>query len=116
VVASDAVPPIKGIVQREFSPVDGLYGVEIAPADQSPVVAVKEGTVILNVWTPGEGYLVQIQHADNLVSIYRRLSESTGTVGTRVKAGEVIGTAGPLIFELWHNGTAVDPANYIAFK
>jgi hypothetical protein len=114
-VAADMVLPIKGVVQREFSPVDGLYGVEIATADQSPVVAARDGTVILNVWTPGEGYLVQIQHADNLVSIYRNMSESTIVVGTRVKAGEVIGSAGPLVFELWNNGTAVDPANYIAF-
>ncbi len=114
-VAPDLVPPVKGVVNKEFSPVEGLYGVEIATADQSPVVAVREGTVILNVWTPGDGYLVQIQHADNLVSIYRHMSESRITVGTRVKAGEVIGTAGPLVFELWNNGTAVDPANYIAF-
>jgi hypothetical protein len=114
-VAPGPVPPVKGVIQKEFSPVDGLFGVEIATADQTPVVATREGTVILNVWTPGDGYLVQIQHADNLTSIYRRLSESRATVGTRVKAGEVIGTAGPLVFELWNNGTAVDPANYVAF-
>lgn len=107
--------PVKGIVQSEFSPVDGRYGVEVTPADQSPVVAVKDGTVTLSAWTPGEGYLLQIQHADNLLSVYRRLSEARSNVGTRVKAGEMIGMAGPLVFELWYNGTAVDPLNYIVF-
>ncbi|MDR2883267.1 MAG: M23 family metallopeptidase [Alistipes sp.] len=109
------VAPVRGLVQRQFSPVDGMYGVEIGAANQSPVVAVKDGTVILNVWTSGEGWLVQIQHADNLVSIYRRLTESSHAVGTRVKAGESIGVAGPLVFELWYDGTAVDPLNYIVF-
>ncbi len=114
-VTPDLVPPVKGVIQAEFSPVDGRFGIEITTSDQSPVVAVREGTVILTVWTPGEGHLVQIQHADNLVSVYRRLSESQRNVGTRVKAGEIIGVAGPLVFELWYNGTAVDPLNYIVF-
>jgi murein DD-endopeptidase MepM/ murein hydrolase activator NlpD len=112
---SHLVPPIKGIVQSEFSPVDGRFGVEIATSDQSPVVAVRDGTVTLSVWTPGEGYLIQIQHSDNLLSVYRRLSEAQSNVGTRVKAGEIIGMAGPLVFELWYNGTAVNPLNYIIF-
>jgi murein DD-endopeptidase MepM/ murein hydrolase activator NlpD len=109
------VPPIKGIVQSEFSPVDGRFGVEIATSDQSPVVAARDGTVTLSVWTPGEGYLIQIQHSDNLLSVYRRLTEAQASVGSRVKAGEIIGMAGPLVFELWYNGTAVNPLNYIVF-
>ncbi len=114
-VTPDLVPPAKGIVQSGFSPIENRYGVEIVTADQSPVVAVREGTVIMNVLTSGEGYLVQIQHADNLVSVYRRLSEAGRSVGTRVKAGEVIGMAAPLVFELWYNGNAVDPLNFIVF-
>jgi murein DD-endopeptidase MepM/ murein hydrolase activator NlpD len=114
-VTPDLVAPAKGILGADFSPVAGRFGVEIVTADQSPVVAAREGTVIFNVWTPEEGYVVQIQHADNLVSVYRHLSETDSSVGTRVKAGEVIGVAGPLLFELWHNGTAIDPVNYIVF-
>jgi murein DD-endopeptidase MepM/ murein hydrolase activator NlpD len=114
-VKPDLVSPAKGIIGAEFSPVDGRFGIEIVTADQSPVVAAREGTVILRTWTPGEGYLIEIQHADNLMSIYRRLLEAIPGVGTRVKAGEVIGVAGPLVFELWHNGTAIDPVNYIVF-
>jgi murein DD-endopeptidase MepM/ murein hydrolase activator NlpD len=114
-VRPDLVLPAKGIVGAEFSPVGGRFGVEIVTSDRSPVVAAREGTVILNVWAPDEGYIVQIQHADNLVSVYRRMSEAIPSVGTRVKAGEIIGIAGPLVFELWYNGTAIDPVNYIIF-
>lgn len=109
------VPPVKGVVQVGFDPVKGSYGVEIATADQNPVVAAMDGTVILNVPVPGEGRVVQIQHTGNLVSAYRRLSETVPGVGTRVKAGEIIGTAGPLVFELWYDGRPVDPLNYIVF-
>jgi murein DD-endopeptidase MepM/ murein hydrolase activator NlpD len=114
-VAPDLIPPVKGTIQSGFSPVDGRYGIEITASDESPVVAASDGTVILNIFVPGEGRIVQIQHADNLVSGYRRLSEAARGVGTRVKAGEIVGTAGTLVFELWYNGTPVDPLNYIVF-
>jgi hypothetical protein len=115
VVTPDLVAPVKGLVQKSFSPVNGMYGVEIGTADHSPVVAARDGPIILSVFITGEGHLVQIQHADNLVSVYRRMSEASHEAGTRVKAGEYIGVAGPLVFELWHNGTPVDPLNFIVF-
>jgi len=109
------VPPANGVVQSGFDPVNGRFGVEITTADQGPVVAAMDGTVILSVLSPGEGRIVQIQHSGNLVSVYRRLTETVPGVGTRVKAGEIIGMAGPLGFELWYDGRPVDPLNYILF-
>lgn len=132
-VANDLIPPAQGLVQTRFSPVNGRYGVEIATTSNHPVVAVRDGSVILSIWTPEEGYIMQIQHPDNLVSIYKRLSQPQHTVGERVRAGESIGVAGntgegetgvsgagtglysPLVFELWYNGTPVDPESYIVF-
>jgi murein DD-endopeptidase MepM/ murein hydrolase activator NlpD len=111
----DLVAPVRGLIRKNFSPVDGMYGIEIGTADQSPVVAVRDGTVTLRVFITGEGWLVQIQHTDDLLSVYRHLSQAEREVGTRVKAGESIGTAGPLVFELWYDGRAVDPFNYIVF-
>ncbi len=114
-VGSDLVPPVQGLVQTRFSPVNGNFGVEILTTANHPVVAVRDGSVILSVWSPEGGHIVQIQHADNLVSVYRRLSAVEKSVGARVKAGEIIGVASPLGFELWFNGTPVDPENYIVF-
>ncbi len=113
--AVELVPPARGVVRTPFAPVDGHFGVEIATPADSPVVAVRDGSVISSVWSPEVGWTVQIQHADNLVSVYRRLTQTEKGVGTRVKAGEIIGTASPLEFELWYNGTAVDPEKQIVF-
>lgn len=125
--ASDLVPPVQGLVQTHFSPVNGRFGVQVVTTAGHPVTAVREGSIISSFWTPGEGYVVQIQHPDNLVSIYKRLSEAHGSIGARVRAGEIIGVSGetgntdagnaigPLEFELWYNGTPVNPENYIVF-
>ena len=123
---ADLVPPAQGLVQTHFSPIHGRFGVEIITTSNQPVVAIREGSVIMNVWTPEDGNIVQIQHPDNLVSVYKHISQVQRGVGTRVRAGEIIGIAGetggqgfdssgPLGFELWYNGTPVDPENYIIF-
>ncbi len=123
---ADLVPPVQGLVQKHFNPVQGHFGVEIITTSNQPVVAIREGSVILSVWTPDDGNIVQVQHPDNLVSVYRHISQVQRNVGARVRAGEVIGVAGetgqqgfeasgPLEFELWFNGTPVDPENYIVF-
>ncbi len=111
----EMVPPVRGVVSGSFSPADGRFGVEIASAVDSPVAVARDGSVVFSVWSPEVGWSVGVQHADNLVSIYRRLSQVEKQVGVRVKAGEIIGVASPLEFELWYNGTAVDPANYVVF-
>ncbi len=97
-----------------------------------PVVAVRDGSVIMNIRTLEDGHILQIQHPDNLVSIYKHISEPRHSIGERVRAGERIGIAGstgegpatgaethsphsPFEFELWYNGTPVDPENYIVF-
>ncbi len=123
---TDLVPPVQGLVQTHFSPIQGRYGVEIITTANHPVVAVREGSVIMSTWTPDDGNIIQIQHPDNLVSMYKHISQVQRNVGSRVRAGEIIGVAGdpgrqgfdasgPLVFELWYNGTPVDPENYIVF-
>lgn len=124
-VGIDLQNPVRGIISTHFSPKDNRFGVGIATASNEQVLAVGDGTVIFSSWAPGEGYMVQVQHADNLLSLYKHLSQSMVTVGSRVRRGEVIGFTsdgvsgeeGKGIFELelWHNGTPIDPENYIVF-
>ncbi len=121
----DLIAPAKGVVASRFSPRDNRYGVVVATAVGEQVMAVADGTVVVSVWSPDQGYLIQLQHAGNLLSIYRHCSQSLKNIGERVKAGEVIGYSGKsptddkskglLEFELWHNGTAVDPEGYVVF-
>jgi murein DD-endopeptidase MepM/ murein hydrolase activator NlpD len=70
------------------------------------------------------GYVIQIQHENNLVSVYKHNAELLKKIGSRVKAGEAIAivgnsgelTTGPhLHFELWYNGTPVNPQDYVVF-
>jgi murein DD-endopeptidase MepM/ murein hydrolase activator NlpD len=83
-----------------------------------------DGTVIISDWTSETGYVIGVQHSNNLFSFYKHNSALLKRAGDYVKAGEVIAiignsgeyTTGPhLHFELWYNGTAVNPVDYILF-
>ena len=117
-------PPVKGLVTNAFNPNENHFGTDIVTASNKVVVATLDGTVIIANWTLETGYVVQIQHEHNLISIYKHNSELLKKVGNHVTAGEAIAiignsgelTSGPhLHFELWHNGTSIDPEDYIAF-
>ena len=119
------IAPVKGVVTSHFNPKENRFGVGVATASDQQVVSIGDGTVVVSQWTPTDGYLIGIQHADNLMSVYRRSVQSIKGIGARVKAGEVIGYTGEGIsgergkgmfeFELWHNGLPVDPESYIVF-
>ena len=82
------------------------------------------GTVIIATWSLETGYVIGIQHDNNLFSIYKHNSVLLKKTGDRVVAGESIAivgntgevTTGPhLHFELWHKGVPLNPQDYIAF-
>ncbi len=117
-------PPVKGVITNTFSLQQNHYGIDIVAAPNEAVVAVTDGTVTLSTWTLETGYIIQIQHADNLISVYKHNSQLLKKQGARVKAGETIAiignsgelTTGPhLHFELWYNGNPIDPQKYIIF-
>lgn len=117
-------PPVKGIITSSFNPGENHFGTDIVAASNKVVVATLSGTVILANWTLETGYVIQIQHDNNLVSIYKHNSELLKKVGNHVTAGETIAiignsgelTSGPhLHFELWHNGTPINPEDFISF-
>lgn len=68
--------PVEGIITEKFDTKLGQYGIRIAAAPGSQVSAVDNGTVVLSLWSPEEGYVVQVQHADNVLSIYKNLAQS----------------------------------------
>jgi len=111
-------PPLKGIVTGKQDLQTGHYGVDIV---SKPAL---DGTVILAEWTVATGYVIQIQHDHNLVTVYKHNAELLKRQGDRVKAGETIAimgnsgmeTTGPhLHFEIWMNGTPLNPEEYIKF-
>ncbi len=117
-------PPLKGTVTNRFDPVIRHYGVDIVSKPDEVIKATLDGTVLLANFTSETGWVIGIQHSNNLFSWYKHNSALLKKVGDFVKAGEVIAvignsgelSSGPhLHFELWFNGSAVDPQKYVSF-
>lgn len=117
-------PPVKGIVSDGFNIAANHPYVDIAAIENSLVSAILDGTVIMANWTDETGFTIQIQHSNDLISIYKHNSKLLKRIGDKVKAGSgiaLVGSSGSLStgyhlhFELWHNGVAVDPTKYINF-
>jgi murein DD-endopeptidase MepM/ murein hydrolase activator NlpD len=116
--------PLKGIITNVFNPEQKHYGVDIVAKQNEAVKAVLDGTVIISNWTLETGYVIAIQHARNIVSLYKHNSAILKKVGDYVRAGEpvaIVGETGELAtgphlhFELWSDGNPVDPKEYITF-
>jgi murein DD-endopeptidase MepM/ murein hydrolase activator NlpD len=116
--------PLRGLVTLPFNASENHFGTDIVAAPNEVVKATLDGTVIMDAWTVETGYVLHIQHENNLVSVYKHNSELLKQSGNIVKAGDAIAiignsgelTTGPhLHFELWHNGTPIDPQSYIVF-
>ncbi|MES1222200.1 MAG: M23 family metallopeptidase [Bacteroidota bacterium] len=117
--------PLKGVVTDSYKSGTSHYGVDITAPENEAIKATLDGTVILAAWTSETGYVIQVQHENNLVSIYKHNSVLLKKVGDKVNAGEAIAiignsgelTSGPhLHFELWFNGLPVDPQEYLSFN
>lgn len=81
--------------------------------------AVYRGTVVGVCFSDGGvGRSVVVQHPNDFVTVYSGLDDVFVDRGDKVVAGQRIGHAAggrAFLFELWHGGTALDPAEYIAF-
>lgn len=117
-------PPLNGMVTGKQDLGIGHYGVDIVGKLDSRISAALDGTVILAEWTMQTGYVIQIQHDHNLVTVYKHNAELLKKQGDKVKAGETIAimgntgkeTTGPhLHFEMWLNGISINPEEYIKF-
>lgn len=116
--------PLKGEITNHYAPESGHYGIDIVSNANDPVLSVLDGTVISAGWTLEAGYVIIVQHRNNIVSQYKHNSLLLKKIGDRVRAGEPLGiigntgeyTTGPhLHFELWQNGTPLNPTDYIIF-
>ncbi|MGC9354795.1 MAG: M23 family metallopeptidase, partial [Mariniphaga sp.] len=116
--------PVKGVITNKFKSTPDHFGVDLVSEPNARISAIMDGTAIFAGWTIETGYVIYIQHEAELISAYKHNSELLKTTGDRVKAGEaiaIIGNTGELStgshlhFELWHNGTPIDPEQYIDF-
>ncbi|NQU51460.1 MAG: peptidoglycan DD-metalloendopeptidase family protein [Bacteroidetes bacterium] len=116
--------PLKGVVSNHFDSRADHFGVDLVSDPNAMISAVLQGTVIFSGWTLETGYVIYIQHSSDLISAYKHNAELLKNSGDKVKAGEaiaIIGNTGELSsgshlhFELWYNGNALNPEEYIDF-
>ena len=116
--------PTRGMISAHFDAEKKHYGTDIAANPNESVLATLDGTVILSTYTAETGYLIEVQHNQDFVSIYKHCGSLLKREGDKVQAGEAIAlvgnsgtlTTGPhLHFELWNKGRPVNPEKYIVF-
>lgn len=118
-------PPVKGIVSGKYDVQTKHYGTDIVTGPRALVSSVLDGTVIFTGWTMETGFVIEIQHSNNLVSVYKHNAGLLKETGDPVRAGDAISvvgdsgeryTSGPhLHFEVWYKGVALDPEKHIIF-
>jgi len=118
------LPPVKGTVTQKFEPREDHYAIDIVTKPNQTVRATLDGTVIFATWNPATGNVVVLQHYNNTVSIYKHNAVLFKKAGDFVKAGDaiaIVGNSGELTtgahlhFELWEDGLAVNPENFMVF-
>lgn len=116
--------PIEGHVVKSYNPEAKHFGVDLVSETSEIVKATLDGTVVFAIWSVENGYTIGIQHDNSYFSIYRRNSALLKNEGDFVHAGDAIGILGKqdennpsgLHFELWHNGTSLDPTQYMTME
>ncbi len=110
--------PTRGMVTDVFNIDKKHFGTDIAANPNESVLATMDGTVILSTYT------AEVQHSQDLISVYKHCGSLLKREGDRVKGGEAIAlvgnsgtlSTGPhLHFELWYKGRPVNPEKYIVF-
>ena len=116
------ISPLRGKINKKIDVKVGHYGIDIAGPKNAPIKSIAKGTVIFSDWSPETGNTVIIQHAYNLLSVYKHNSSLFKEIGDFVNEGEaiaIIGNTGTLTdgphlhFELWNNSIPLDPLKYI---
>lgn len=118
-------PPVVGRITDGFDLNKTHLGIDVVAPEGTAIKSTLPGTVIFTGWTNSDGHVVQVQHSNNLVSIYKHNSVILKKTGDLLEAGatvSIIGNTGELSdgphlhFELWHLGKPLDPENFIVFN
>lgn len=118
------MPPVKGTITQKFEQKEGHYAIDIVTKPNETVRATLDGTVIFASWNPATGNVMVLQHSNNAVSVYKHNAVIFKKEGDFVKAGDaiaIVGNSGELStgphlhFELWEDGLAINPENFMVF-
>jgi murein DD-endopeptidase MepM/ murein hydrolase activator NlpD len=113
--------PALGNITNLFSIPDKHFGIDIENEKGTLITTIADGVIIGAEYSKKEGNILIIQHSGNIVSQYKNLDLLLKNKGDKVKSGDPIATMGNqgaesqkphLHFEIWYNGTPVNPVSY----
>ena len=116
--------PVNGTVSAHYEAAIRHYGVDLVAKERESVLATLDGTVVYAGFDSNQGNVIQLQHKNGFISVYKHNALLLKEVGDIVQAGEAIALVGDtgklstgphLHFELWYKGNPVNPEEYIAF-
>jgi len=125
-----AVLPVQGEVSSPFGVRNDPFtgeprfhaGIDVAAPRGAAIRAVADGEVVFSGWRPGgSGRVVEVRHADGLVTSYAHAERTLVRAGQHVVAGEVVATVGSsgrasgphLHFAAVRDGQAIDPSGFL---
>lgn len=127
--STPTIPPAVGWVTSFYgprvNPVSGKLkmheGVDLGGRIGQEVVAPADGVIVYSGRKPGFGLFVQIDHGYGIETVYGHNSALIAKKGDTVKRGQLISkigntgiSTGPhLHYEIWVNGTPVDPLYFM---
>lgn len=100
-------------------------GVDLSGEVGNPIKAAASGTVVTSKKDPGYGFMTVLDHGGGWKTMYAHMAHGGKSVGTRLRQGETVGPVGAtgsyaqgshLHFEVWKNGSPVDPEPYLRGK
>lgn len=97
------------------------YGLDYAAPTGTPIYAADGGTVTSAGWSGAYGYTIVIDHGANKKTLYAHCSRLFVSAGTKVYKGQHIAAVGSTgrstgphcHFEIFINGSNVNPSNYV---
>jgi murein DD-endopeptidase MepM/ murein hydrolase activator NlpD len=123
------IVPVSGVLGSKYGdrihPIKGTEkfhnGIDIKANSGTPIKAALDGEVIEASFEATYGNFVEMKHPGGLMTIYAHCESLIAKRGQMVKKGEIIAKVGStgdstgphLHFEVWKNGSPVDPLGYI---
>jgi len=114
--------PVEGSMTQGYNTADGHFGIDIAAGTGTIFKAVADGTVMNAGWTINYGYVIYLQHAGGVVSVYKHGASLARSKGDFVLKGDILGEIGDrgvlstgshLHLEIWKNGVPQNPLMYL---
>jgi murein DD-endopeptidase MepM/ murein hydrolase activator NlpD len=114
--------PLSGTLTQEYSSEKGHFGLDIAARPGTEFRSLADGTVVNAGWTINYGYVIYLQHANGIMSVYKHGAKISKQKGDFVLKGDILGKIGDrgvlssgshLHLEIWRNGVPQDPQMYL---